>query len=825
MTVDDRLLQGAILRSRRLLWVMLGCLLSVGVPGVLRTRADEDDRYQWHLSLKDGSICPGRITASTQEGVLGWQALGFSTPFLFDVDAMRQVAPRAAMQRTLAILEQASQQFAIDLIDDSVVVGHLRELDAHRVVVQSMLLGTLPLKRSQVRSIRAVAAHLGAPVTTGTMDAQPWTFPRVENGWKLNAGGLVTERQGAIAVGLMELPPRARIDFTLSWKNLPDFLFLFGTDAVHVDPRRDSVSCAARLEVWDNQLALVREVGPQSDLQLLPDPLSPTQAIELSLFVDQLSGRAILCDCFLRPLATVELLPNRGQPSLSPAVGRQVMLVNLGTDLALERFCVFHWDGILDRRADGESQVVFRDGTRHSGTLVAYQPEQQTVLVQTAADGQPSFQSVPLAALRLAHLSSSEPSAVHRPSPAAPMLEVVLRDGSRLRGHWLPADDGMLQMECPSIDRPAPIVRFKVADVRGIRGHDRRYEAPGISDQLATLRIGTWQLNGSVLSDSPEETQTAMFWKPFASHAAAEILGDVSGEIQFRRPLPAVNRTPRFRPLPNAPPQSPRPTDSKDPPSASTDEAAADHRGGDAAAALTIEFRSGDSIHGRVTRIDANGIAFESAQTAVEFAPHDQVRRVQLRQSVGAAKVNGEKLKRLKTIPRNGREDPPTHLILSTAGDYLRGRLMSFDGRHLRMEVRGHVAAIPAARVAEIIWLYDRTWKIGDDGGSRLGRQATGSASAALVPTGHVPSDAPFEIHVVQRDGRRVTVNPVRVEHGILIGRSKLLGDCAIPLDHARVLFFGPRVEQLVREKWENPWTISLAPLPRDFDSPRHPTD
>src|SRR5690606_21332650 len=88
-------------------------------------------------------------------------------------------------------------------------------------------------------------------------------------------------------------------------------------------------------------------------------------------------------------------------------------------------------------------------------------------------------------------------------------------------------------------------------------------------------------------------------------------------------------------------------------------------------AGFVLQFRTGDSIVWNVERIDARGVHFQSPRTATRFAPHSQLQRVELQRSQDAPRIAPEKLRRLMTLPRSMRGDPPTHLLMATTGDYL----------------------------------------------------------------------------------------------------------------------------------------------------------
>ena len=120
-----------------------------------------------------------------------------------------------------------------------------------------------------------------------------------------------------------------------------------------------------------------------------------------------------------------------------------------------------------------------------------------------------------------------------------------------------------------------------------------------------------------------------------------------------------------------------------------------------------LHLRSGDNIRCSVTKIDERGVTLVTAAADATFVPNDQVMALELMvDSRGAGRLPKTKQERLLMTPRMQRASPPTHLIRSTSGDYLRGRLVALDDLQLEMEIRLESKTIPRTTVARIIWLH-----------------------------------------------------------------------------------------------------------------------
>ena len=76
----------------------------------------------------------------------------------------------------------------------------------------------------------------------------------------------MTDREGAAVRGDFGIPARASIEFELSWKTKPDFVFALGTS-----DKDDSVKRAFRFEVWGGDLVVLRELEKEADLAVVQE--------------------------------------------------------------------------------------------------------------------------------------------------------------------------------------------------------------------------------------------------------------------------------------------------------------------------------------------------------------------------------------------------------------------------------------------------------------------------------------------------------------------------------------------------------------------------
>ena len=95
--------------------------------------------------------------------------------------------------------------------------------------------------------------------------------------------------------------------------------------------------------------------------------------------------------------------------------------------------------------------------------------------------------------------------------------------------------------------------------------------------------------------------------------------------------------------------------------------------------ASVLHLRYGDTIPCTVTSVDEKGLTLETSVTDTTFVPHDQIQALELMPEAASTTIAKQKKERLLTLPRMQRDNPPTQLIRSIDGDYLRGRLVSMD--------------------------------------------------------------------------------------------------------------------------------------------------
>jgi hypothetical protein len=157
----------------------------------------------------------------------------------------------------------------------------------------------------------------------------------------------------------------------------------------------------------------------------------------------------------------------------------------------------------------------------------------------------------------------------------------------------------------------------------------------------------------------------------------------------------------------------------------------------------SLYLRTGDTIACEVKRIDERGVTFRSRLFDATFVPNDKVKAVELENRSLATKMDPSKRDRLLTLPRMQKDDPPTHLVRSTEGDYLRGRLVEMDDKTLTVEVRLETRRVPRDQVASIIWLQKQGAKSREQGARTPAPNSPLLAPRSPLPAPRSPLPAP----------------------------------------------------------------------------------
>jgi peroxiredoxin len=209
-----------------------------------------------------------------------------------------------------------------------------------------------------------------------------------------------------------------------------------------------------------------------------------------------------------------------------------------------------------------------------------------------------------------------------------------------------------------------------------------------------------------------------------------------------------------------------------------------------------LYLMSGDSIPCEVTRIDQKGVSFTSPLSSTTFVPNEKVKAVELTlDGRGPVALTRSKRDRLLTVPRMQKGNPPTHLVRSRDGDYLRGRILEMDESKLLIEVRLAPQEVPRERISRIIWLHPDEEK-----------------QTAPAPK---PVSADLRVQAVEESGTRLAFSPEQFADATLSGKSNLLGACRITLESVDQILLGSAIDEAATRAAYQQWKLQYAVEPK----------
>lgn len=724
------------------------------------------------LHLTNGGFVSGKLEDSDQAGRFRWLGSAFTTPFDFllnDVNGIHFPAP--------AKLPEPSGDYCFELAGGDVIFGSILSLDDKVAELEAPPLGRLHIQRSSIERIyrwrdSADLIYLGPNGLAG------WTETSAKKGWAEESGQLVCNQAGAEIRGNFKIPARAAIEFDLAWKAKPDFELALG---VGDDPK--STASAFRFEAWDGDLVVQRETEKDADVASIMTIGNGAGRAHFQVFLDQEKGRILVFSTNGRRLADLTVTDRKAQ------VLGGVRLLNKRGELKLELLRISRWKGEAPREADvNRSRVHLVDGSIVYGQVSHFDSAAKAfVMVEDKTDDKdqkdkPKGETrIPVDRISSVYLALSK----EKPQRG---VRVQSLDGTRVSGELLKVQNGKVQVSVPDIKET---LNVPVADLRSVMvlSHSASPSTAG-RDPLGTLELHGIKLTGWLVGGREQAGASCLAWQPRGSDLSSPLRPGVSGRIVYREPPPPVPAN-RQQPVQQAPVvrfagpfrlflgnnQASGASDSR---------------------RRALYLRTGDVVPCEVTKIDEQGVWFKSKMSEKTFVTHDKVKAVELAfESSDSIRVGkSTKRERLLTLPRMQKDSPPTQMIRSTNGDYLRGRVLSLDDKTLKVEVRLESKKLPRDRISRIIWLHpDETDP------SKEKPRPPDQKSATRV-------------QALRSDGIRLTFHPQQVADSSISGTSEVLGACKVPVKDVDVILIGDAIEKAAAQLAYQQWKMKNAQEP-----------
>ncbi|HEX7448062.1 MAG TPA: redoxin family protein [Pirellulales bacterium] len=339
-------------------------------------------------------------------------------------------------------------------------------------------------------------------------------------------------------------------------------------------------------------------------------------------------------------------------------------------------------------------------------------------------------------------LANTEPN--HGP------VRLEYADGTRISGELLRVGNGQVVLKSSAffggLALPLADLRFLRASIGSTTRKRWRTEA--------TLLIDGGRLHGWLVSNPPESGRSSLAWQLSGVSTAAAIRADAAFSIVFGQPnLAAI-----------------------------TEERPAGDR---------IFLRLGDVVNCTVVAIDGHETVVRTTASNVKRVPNERVKAVELGPH-SRATLADDKLTRLLTVPRLQKDNPPTHVLGSVGGDYLRGWLLGLREGRVSFQVGNARREFLLERIACIVWLNNEA------------RPAPLPAGAGLI-------------HATDVAGASLTLTAAKLDQGTMVGQNELLGECRLPLDRLIELRFGLTPSKSKAAHGYRSWQATSAPQPKAF--------
>ncbi|HEY1786429.1 MAG TPA: TlpA disulfide reductase family protein [Pirellulales bacterium] len=738
----------------------------------------------YSLRLTGGDHLVGRLVDSPAGEDLAWQAAGFAGPFAL---------PRSVTQEiqisTASPPPTPPGKYSFFLAHRTRLVGSLVSIDERTVVIDVVGAGKLQVDRAALH--RLYRSDSPALVYVGPQGLDGWFTTGPKEAWHGDAGRLATEKPHSSLLRNFTEIPQACFDIDISWKGTPNFSLAFGVDlkpgvivdVLSGDTRYPKPPLGAFLcETWGHTLVMKREIDRDADFVELDSDLKPNGELRLRVFVDQAAGRMIVLSETGKLLGELTVPDKRKLPP-----GNAIWLTNVAGNLQLNALRVSRWSGDVPKpsAAGDQQQLVRVDGSILRRSLLSFDGEHRQFVVDSGDGDRQSLDEDQLQDIVLA-------------APGEDNNEdlwcVIDRQGLQFSGKVIKVEHDALWLECPGIRQPVELP-LSVIKTMGPMLYAAVVDSPP-SGRVGRLEMAGMTMRGG-LAPPPAGSPICLAWKPAWSKTAAPFASGVSGQIIYREPPPppvvANPNNPNMVRRAVQPPAQPPGLLNRifaAQPVPNTIEKPSKYPS-------VLHLRSGDNIRCSVTKIDDRGVTLVTASADATFVPNDQLMALELVVDSKAMVISKTKQERLLMTPRMQRTSPPTHLIRSTGGDYLRGRLVAMDDLQVEMEIRLENKTIPRTAVARIIWLHPDA-------------AAEAPAPVAESPPGQV------RLQTLDPDGKRLTMLGESFADTTISGHNDVLGPCRVDISGIDRLYLGSAVELAAAVLPFHQWKPRVAPDPID---------
>lgn len=753
----------------------------------------------------------------------------------------------------------------------------------------------IKVSRRSINGVTQIAGP-GGPVYMGPDALSEWQIAAPDN-WRYAQGALATSIPGAVACRGVKLYEKVLIEVELSWKDKADFSLELGVSkarqqaitkritadesiddfAARIDldlerragqrkrQREDPEATSAfRLETISDYLVVVRETAEATSLATLQKQKTGAGRVSLLLYLDQRQNRLIVATPNGTQLADLHV------ECTNTPFESGVLLNNRLGDIQLDKLYVSEWNGESPSvtRA-GQSIVTLTDGEVVYGEVVGYEAEEKKLLIAKeevnegvrdhrpnpedsddggvkqpeklfevgseetlAQDKDPSRTELPtemtpveidvnrVANIRFPSIDNSTDASPRLPNH----VTVVMHSGQRVTGVAERVSKLELNLVGAGLEN---VLSLPFSAIRSVQT-SAKSEAIATKPVFPRLTVEGTRLSGELTSTEGTAANACLLWRPAGSRNSAALRNDVGGQINFREAA---------KPKTSPPKLTRRPAQNNNlfgmlGSIFSSGASATPARTANAQPAVMF-LRLGDKVPCTIESIDSHGVCFSSPFSSSKVAGHEHVKAIELVTQGVDGRVTSDRREQLLTLPRMRSQNPPTHLLVSTKGDYLRCRLLKLTDKYADVEIGLEESRIDRSYIARIIWL---------DPPAGAEEKAAPADPDRVAEKG--PESGLLRVQAVRRDGVRLTFRleafesspqedsqdslqeaPADIglkEEPHLVGVSPVLMTCRVMLREIDVLLLGDRIEQAAAELSYQQWKMRHAIVPRDTADGEH---
>jgi thiol-disulfide isomerase/thioredoxin len=803
------------------------------------------------LLLANGDVYRGEIAFGKDvSGKLVWKCPAFMGDLFFPWSAVERVSqPASSSETQLAntdAQELANQEFVFELHNGETFSGQWSDLTADHVEVRSPWAGVQRLPRSDLRSIlRAIPASAS---DTGILQPDKWKQmvpaikPNGRSKWFSRSGAMETETAGTAISQPVFLPDLAAIDLDVTWEQAaPNWMLTVG------EPRRLELHFR-KLETR-NMISITMLVDDETSADIATSLISSegVSSISLRILCDSNRGRFVL----LKGGTAI------AQIKMAKAVrlngNRSLTFTNIGSGrLSLRELkvytSIFSAPSIPDpKNKDPEDnqvrsvETLLKTGETYLGVPTGFDRSTGSFgFEQTSID----LGRVAVDQVSRIEFPSRQESDSPNPSnpPIDPLYQLDLRSGARYSGQSIQMVDGNIALELVQAKVRVSIPVSEIVSI-GINGNRAKPDASAVSANAtpakaepanpAPVEASPMKLSspwGTSLGridkvdvmpgNAGNEPRKSLFWKPLLAEGSCALASSLSGTID-----PVAASAGPAKPARSAYGQISKtqkePVEGR---SLRADEP-------------SLFLTNGDCFPAIIKSLDEMQTVFHSTMFEGTKINNELIRGIRVLAHAGMEQLDSGAQKKLLTLPRMQRSNPPTHLIVARQGDAIRGRLKSINDDFAVLEVRGSDRSIMMKTIAEIIWLIEAPEVVPLT--AQNPESSTNETEKSETETSQAESSEPQKIEAAISNasealeelqcqalfdtGARISMVPSSISDNILSGMHPQLGACQIDLASVNRLVLGDAIAAEATKSRFGKWKLENASDPKfvnDLDDP-----